>query len=113
MGLDKAKKALYAWVMYDVSNSAYWTSIVAGFFPIFFKQYWTHGLNVNKSTALLGLANAVAALIVACLSPFLCAIADAGNIRKPMLLLFAYLGAFLCAALFFVGKGSAHMAMTV
>lgn len=111
--MKKNKKALWGWIMYDVANSAYWTSIVAGFFPIMFKQYWTVGANVNQSTALLGFSNSTAALILAIIAPLLGAFSDAGFLRKKMLIIFAYLGAIACAALFFVGAGNTSLAITI
>ena len=36
-------RALRAWAIYDVGNSAFATTVMAGFFPIFFKDYWSAG----------------------------------------------------------------------
>jgi len=47
----KGKKAVWGWAMYDWANSAFATAVMAGFFPIFFKQYWSYGADVNMSTA--------------------------------------------------------------
>ena len=111
--MQKNKKALWGWIMYDVSNSAYWTSIVAGFFPIFFKQYWALGSNVNESTAMLGFSNSTAALLLALVAPILGAIADIGFLRKKLLLVLAYIGVLMCAGLFFIGKGNTSGAMLI
>ena len=35
---------------------------MAGFFPVFFKEFWSYGTDVNTSTALLGLANSLASI---------------------------------------------------
>ena len=53
----KHNKAVWGWALYDWGNSAFATTVMAGFFPIFFKQYWSSGADVNMSTAQLGLAN--------------------------------------------------------
>lgn len=37
------KKAVVSWALYDWANSAFATTVIAGFFPIFFKQYWSAG----------------------------------------------------------------------
>ena len=34
--MDKEKKAVWGWAMYDWANSAFATTVMAGFFPIFF-----------------------------------------------------------------------------
>ena len=91
--------------MYDWANSAFATTVMAGFFPIFFKQYWSHGADVNASTAQLGFGNSIASLMVALMAPILGAIADKGSTKKKFLIIFAYLGVLMTAALFLVQKG--------
>jgi MFS transporter, UMF1 family len=103
--MNKDKKAILGWALYDWGNSAFATTVMAGFFPIFFKQYWSHGVDVNMSTAQLGLGNSLASLLIALMAPVLGAIADKGSARKKLLTLFAYLGVLMTAALFVVQKG--------
>ena len=103
--MRSSQKAVWGWAMYDWANSAFATTVMAGFFPLFFKQYWSHGIDVNLSTAQLGFGNSVASLLVALMAPLLGAIADRSGARKKFLLSFAYLGTLSTAALFFVGKG--------
>jgi len=103
--LKKENKAIWGWAMYDWANSAFATSVMAGFFPIFYKQYWSHGTDVNLSTAQLGMGNSLASLIIALLAPVLGAIADKGSAKKKFLIFFAYLGVLMTASLFLVHKG--------
>lgn len=103
--MDKDKKAVWGWVMYDWANSAFATTVMAGFFPIYFKQYCSYGTDVNTSTAQLAFGNALAGLFVALMAPVLGAIADRGSAKKKFLLFFAYLGVLMTAALFLVQKG--------
>ena len=103
--MGKNRKAVWGWVMYDWANSAFATTVMAGFFPIFFKQYWSHGADVNASTAQLGFGNSIASLMVALMAPILGAIADKGSTKKKFLIIFAYLGVLMTAALFLVQKG--------
>ncbi|MDF1594388.1 MAG: MFS transporter [Desulfobacterales bacterium] len=100
-----SRKSVWGWAMYDWANSAFATTVMAGFFPIFFKQFWSAGADVTISTARLGFANAGASLLVALLAPVLGAIADKGAVKKKFLIFFAYLGVLMTAALFFVQKG--------
>jgi UMF1 family MFS transporter len=111
--MDKEKKAILGWALYDWGNSAFATTVMAGFFPIFFKQYWSHGVDVNMSTAQLGLGNSLASLLVALLAPILGAIADKGGARKKLLIVFAYLGVLMTAALFTIQKGEWALAIFV
>ena len=103
--MDKDKKAVWGWAIYDWANSAFATAVMAGFFPIFFKEYWSYGADVNMSTARLGLGNSIAGIIVALMAPVLGAIADKGSVKKKLLIFFAYLGVLMTAALFLVQKG--------
>ena len=70
------KKHLWAWAAYDWANSAFATTVMAGFFPVFFKQFWNIGVQSTESTARLGWANSRAFFLVLVLAPFLGALAD-------------------------------------
>jgi UMF1 family MFS transporter len=93
------------WALYDWANSAFATTVMAGFFPLFFKQYWSAGTDVSVSTFQLGSANALASIIVAASAPVLGAIADKGSSRKKHLLFFAVMGIVMTGSLYFVEKG--------
>jgi UMF1 family MFS transporter len=103
--LETNRKAIWGWALYDWANSAFATTVMAGFFPLFFKQFWSAGADVNVSTAQLGFGNSIASLIVALMAPILGAIADKGTAKKKFLIFFAYLGVLMTAALFLVQKG--------
>ncbi len=103
--MEANKKVVWGWVMYDWANSAFATTVMAGFFPIFFKEFWSAGADVNVSTAQLGFSNSIASLLVALMAPILGAIADKGSTKKKFLIFFAYLGVLMTAALFLVQKG--------
>lgn len=104
MALIKDKR-VFGWTMYDWANSSFATTIMAGFFPVFFKSYWSAGADVNQSTALLGYANSLASLVVALLAPILGAIADQSSSKKKFLIFFAYLGVLMTGCLYMVKFG--------
>ena len=108
-----SKRAVFGWAMYDWANSAFATTIMAGFFPLFFKQYWSAGVEVTTSTARLGLANSVSGLAVALVAPVLGAMADKGGAKKKFLIFFAYTGAVMTSALFLISKGQWGLAFLV
>jgi UMF1 family MFS transporter len=101
--LLKRKTICYA--LYDWGNSAFATTVMAGFFPVFFKQYWSIGTDATVSTARLGFANAAAGLVIALLAPLLGAISDRGIHKLRFLLFFTLLGAAFSAGLCFVPQG--------
>ena len=99
------KRQVFAWAFYDWANSAFATVVIAGFFPIFFKEFWSIGVEATESTFRLGIANSLASLIVLILAPVLGAIADQGALKKRFLLIFAALGILGTALLGSVGEG--------
>jgi UMF1 family MFS transporter len=106
----RRKKAIFGWCMYDWANSAFATTVMAGFFPIFFKQFWSVGADTTVSTARLGLANSIASITVALSAPILGAIADKGTSKKKFLLFFAYMGVVMTASLYMISRGNWLMA---
>ena len=100
-----AARPALSWALYDWANSAFATTVMAGFFPAFFRQFWSTGVDSELTTFRLGMANAVAGLTIALLAPLLGAMADRGSQRKHMLLVFSLLGAGATFALFFVAQG--------
>ncbi|HEU4929881.1 MAG TPA: MFS transporter, partial [Candidatus Krumholzibacteria bacterium] len=95
-----------AWALYDWANSAFSTTVMAGFFPVLFKQYWSAGVEATESSFRLGVANSISSLAIAVMAPALGAIADAGGTRKRFLLAGAAIGIAATTALFFVPSGS-------
>ncbi len=106
-----SKKSIWAWSFYDWANSAFATTVMAGFFPVFFKEYWSNTDSVTLSTWYLGLANSIASIIVAVLAPFLGAIADRGTAKKKLLITFAFLGILGTGALWMVKQGDWQLAV--
>jgi MFS transporter, UMF1 family len=104
-------RSIWSWAMYDWANSAFATTVMAGFFPLFFKGYWANPANPTESTFTLGLANAAASVIVAALAPFLGAVADRGSAKKRFLLLFTFLGCIMTGALWLVDRGDWPLAI--
>lgn len=106
-------KSVWGWALYDWANSAFTTTVMAVFFPILYKQYWSHGVDVNLSTFRLGAGNAAASLIVAVTAPFLGAVADGGGLRKRLLMVFTYLGVLMTAVLPLIPQGHWALALII
>ena len=102
MALNKQK---LSWAFYDWANSAFATTVLAGFFPIFFNQYWAAGVAPATQTLYQGLTATVASLTVMLLAPWLGAIADRRAAKKRFLLAFTAMGVVSTAALYLVGQG--------
>jgi len=105
------KRAVWSWAFYDWANSAYSTTVIAGFFPLFFKEYWADPHNPNQSTFYLGMANSIASIVVAALAPLLGSVADRGSVKKKFLTFFAFLGVIMTGGLWMVAQGNWQMAV--
>jgi len=103
-------KRILSWSLYDFGNSAFATTVMAGLFPLFFKEFWSAGVDVTESTFKLGLANSLSGLLVVLFAPFLGAIADRGQAKKSLLFFFTGLGCLMTIALYFVGQGGWFLA---
>lgn len=110
--MTRNSKKIWSWAFYDWANSAFATTVIAGFFPIFFKEYWSAGVPATESTFRLGVANSLSSLLVLVLAPILGAIADQGTYKKRMLLFFAGIGVLFTASLAAVGEGQWPLAVS-
>lgn len=105
------RRPVFSWALYDWANSAFATTVMAGFFPLFFKQYWSADADPTVSTFWLGMGNGAASGVVALLAPFLGAVADRGGTRIKLLLLFTVLGIAMTAGFYWVERGDWPMAL--
>lgn len=102
------KREIFGWSMYDWANSAFSTTVVTTFLG----PYLLEMAKDSGGVTILGLEIEPAAFFPACVSisvllqvlflPVLGAIADYSNLKKRMMMLFAYLGAALTVGLFFI-----------
>lgn len=101
----KTDKKVFSWAMYDWANSAFSTTVMAGFFPIFFKEYWSQGTDATLTTARLGTAISIGSLAMALLSPTLGALADQKGYKKLFTFIFMICGALSTGWLAFIDSG--------
>ena len=113
MNSGRNKKAIWSWCLYDWANSAFALTVMAAYFPGYFKAYWSTGVDAAISTARLGFGNAGAGLCVALLSPVLGALAGVGRAKKQFLAVFICLGLIMTTGLFFIPKGEWLIAISV
>jgi UMF1 family MFS transporter len=107
------RRAVVSWALYDWANSAFATVMLAGFFPVFFRDVWSAGEASASITFRLGLANSIASLVIVAFGPVLGAIADRGGARKRFLLAFLSLGVTMTGALTWVAMGRWEIALVL
>ena len=100
-----------AWSLYDVANSAFATTVMAAFFPVFLKEYWAKDLPATESTFWLGVTSSSAAMVALVLCPILGSISDTGKLKKPLLAACALIGVVMTASLFGIGPGQPQAAL--
>ena len=109
MLLKKFKTAVdrptLSWAFYDWANSAFATTVIAGFFPLFFREFWSAGAESVDTTFRLGVASSISSLVIVILAPVLGAIADCAGIKKKLLIAFAFVGILTTLGLFLVEQG--------
>ncbi|MCU0429257.1 MAG: MFS transporter [Cytophagaceae bacterium] len=97
------------WCMYDWANSVYSLTITTVVFPI----YWSNVVKGENGSSLLSIAGlsmksedlysftlSFSFLLIAFINPLLSGIADYSNKKKSFMRMFAWMGAFSCAALY-------------
>jgi UMF1 family MFS transporter len=107
------RKRVYSWALYDWANSAYATTVMAGFFPVFFEEYWSAYPDSTTDIFRVGMANSIASLVIVALAPVLGAFADTGGMRKKFLFSFAALGLLSTGALSLVAQGQWVLALVL
>ena len=109
--MNVRKRSQLAWAFYDWANSSFAVVVMAGFFPLFFKEYWATSLERTVSTFWLGVVNSSASLLIVLLAPVLGALADHLGRRKGFLLILALLGIVMTCGLSLAGEGAWQLAM--
>ncbi len=104
--MNKQKKTVYAWAMYDWANSAFATVILATILPIFYKDVAGINLPGNLATSYWGYTQTIAMIVIAVVSPILGAAADYSDSKKSFLKFFVFLGITGTGLLFFVNEGN-------
>lgn len=99
------RRAVNAWVLYDFANSAFATTVMTVFMPVYYVSVAGNSLPGNVATAYWGYTISIALAIAAVLSPVLGAMADLKGRKKRYLGYFVVLGVSGTALLFFVGEG--------
>lgn len=95
-------KKIFSWALYDWANSVFFTTVMAGFFPVFFKMYWAFGVKPTLSTERLGWVLSASGFLLAILSPTIGVVSDKRRSKKKLLFVTMLLGVLLTIGLFFV-----------
>lgn len=109
LGLHRSE--LRAWALYDLANSAFVTSVITVFYPIYFASTADQTLTAGERTALFAQGTTVALAVIALLSPFLGLLADHFAMRKRLLAVCLSLAVLSTAGLGLVPEGSWQLSL--
>ncbi len=105
-------RQVWAWCLFDFANSSYTTLIVTVAFAIYFREAVVDAAD-NRGDRLWGIANFLAMLLVAAVSPFVGALADYAGRRKALLVGSTLLTVCATASLVLVGPGDVALGMAL
>ena len=101
------RKVINAWAMYDWANSAFATTVMAAFFPPFYRFMAIEaGASESEATAYWGYTTSCALFIIALIGPLLGIVSDQMGGRKRFIAAFAGLGILSCGLFVFLGDDS-------
>jgi len=106
MSKAKLSAEAKAWILYDGGNSAFATTVIAAFFPIFFNDFWASGLEAEVKTAYLGWGLTISNLVLLFTSPFIGALTDVSRTTKILFTGFGAISIVSVAVLYFIPAGS-------
>ena len=89
-----------AWIAYDAGNSAFATTIVAAFFPIFYKEFWSSGVDSLVSASYYSWTLTISNLALLFTAPIIGSITDLSRTTKRLFTGFTLIS-IICVALLF------------
>lgn len=106
MSKTKLTKEVKAWISYDMGNSAFATTVLAAFFPIFYNQYWARELDSASSAEYLSWTLVISNLTLLFTAPLIGAITDISKSTKLMFVSMVSISIVCVGLLFFLQVGS-------
>ena len=106
MSKTKLSKEVKAWISYDLGNSAFATTVLAAFFPIFYNQYWASTLDPASSAEYLSWTLVISNLTLLFTAPLIGAITDISKSTKLMFVSMVSTSIVCVGLLFFLQVGS-------
>lgn len=110
LGLHRPE--LRAWALYDVANSAFYTTVLQ-IFPLFFVPVAAKYLPPEVARSRYALATSLAVILVGLTGPITGALADVRANKKTFLGVFLAIGVAATAAMYFITEGQWVFALSV
>lgn len=105
-------KTVKSWIAYDAGNSAFATTVVAAFFPIFYLQYWASSMTELEASVYYSWALVISNVSILLSGPIIGAITDLNQSTKKSLTVLTLISVFFVGLLYFLQAGSWMLALT-
>ena len=102
----KLSREIKAWISYDLGNSAFATTVIAAFFPIFYDQFWASNLNEVQSTQYYSWTLVISNLALLFTAPLIGAITDISKTTKKLFVSMVLISIVCVGLLFILEAGS-------
>ena len=99
-------KTVKSWIAYDAGNSAFATTVVAAFFPIFYLEFWASTMPKVEASIYLNWTLVICNTLILLSGPVIGAYTDINRSTKSALNTFTIIGALFVGSLFFIDVGS-------
>ena len=99
-------KTVKSWIAYDAGNSAFATTVVAAFFPIFYLEFWASTMPKVEASIYLNWTLVICNTLILLSGPVIGAYTDINRSTKSALNIFTIIGALFVGSLFFIDIGS-------
>ena len=99
-------RTVKSWIAYDAGNSAFATTVVAAFFPIFYLEFWASNLPKIEASIYLNWTLVVCNVSILLSGPVIGAITDINQSTKKSLTIFTLTSVFFVGLLYFLSAGS-------
>ena len=99
-------RTVKSWIAYDAGNSAFATTVVAAFFPIFYLEFWASNLPKIEASIYLNWTLVVCNVSILLSGPVIGAITDINQSTKKSLTIFTATSVFFVGLLYFLSAGS-------
>jgi len=99
-------KEIKAWISYDLGSSAFATTVLAAFFPIFYNQYWSSNIDSVLSAQYLSWTLVISNLTLLFTAPLIGAITDISRLTKKLFVLMVMISIIGTGFLYTLQAGS-------
>ena len=113
MSKSKLNRVAKSWIAYDMGNSAFATTVLGAFFPLFFTSYWAGGMDEITITKNYTAGLTIINVIILIMMPIIGAITDVRSLTKTFFILFTCISSLTVGSFYFIDYGQWILALSL